>query len=172
MKNNLLALTFLLIFSTNYSQRNLQDSLNLAKVDEIHKTVESKLTGLVTNQDIDQLTNFLWSYSSEKLQFICLMNNDLTKLNKNPNQKIDEHYLNVAFSQLKNKQNVTVELTEILDYYDFYDENNKKSDYMLVYKIRFLNKTSFGENTENYLDLKIDVINEKIIAIFCQADKI
>ena len=172
MKNNLLALTFLLIFSTNYSQRNLQDSLNLAKVDEIHKTVESKLTGLVTNQDIDQLTNFLWSYSSEKLQFICLMNDDLNVLNKNPNQKIDEHYLNVAFSQLKNKQNVTVELTEILDYYDFYDENNKKSDYMLVYKIRFLNKTSFGENTENYLDLKIDVINEKIIAIFCQADKV
>ena len=105
MKNNILTLTFLLIFSTNYSQRNLQDSLNFAKVDEIHKTVESKLTGLVTNQDIDQLTSFLWSYSSEELQFICLMNDDLTKLNKNPNQKIDEHYLNVAFSQLKNKQN-------------------------------------------------------------------
>ena len=172
MKNNILTLTFLLIFSTNYSQRNLQDSLNLAKVYEINETVESKLTGLVTNQDINQLTNFLWSYSSDKLIFICLMNDDLNKLNKNPNQKIDEHYLNVAFSQLKNKQNVTVELTEILDYYDFYDENDKKSDYMLVYKIRFLNKTSFGENTENCLDLRIDVINEKIIAIFCQADKV
>ena len=43
---------------------------------------------------------------------------------------------------------------------------------MLVYKIRFLNKTSFGENTENYLDLRIDVINEKIISIICQADKV
>ena len=132
-------LSFVVLVSyISYSQRNIEDSLNLAKVDEIHKTVESKLTGSVTNQDIDQLTNFLWSHSSDKLQFICLMNDDLNVLNKNPNQKIDEHYLNVALSQLKNKQNVTVELTEILDYYDFYDNYNKKSDYMLVYKIHFV----------------------------------
>jgi len=166
-------LSFAVLFSyISYSQRNIEDSLNLAKVDEIHKTVENKLRGLVTNQDVDQLTNFLWSYSSDKLQFICFMNDDLNILNKDPNQKIDEHYLNVAFSQLKNKQNVTVELTEILDYYDFYDNYNKKSDYMLVYKIHFVNHTSFGKNTSNFLDLKIDVINGEITAIFCQADKV
>jgi hypothetical protein len=166
-------LSFAVLFSyISYSQRNIEDSLNLAKVDEIHKTVENKLRGLVTNQDVDQLTNFLWSYSSDKLQFICFMNDDLNVLNKDPNQKIDEHYLNVAFSQLKNKQNVTVELTGILDYYDFYDNYNKKSDYMLVYKIHFVNHTSFGKNTNNFLDLKIDVINGEITAIFCQADKV
>ncbi len=65
-------LSFAVLFSyISYSQRNIEDSLNLAKVDEIHKTVENKLRGLVTNQDVDQLTNFLWSYSSDKLQFIC-----------------------------------------------------------------------------------------------------
>ena len=166
-------LSFAVLFSyISYSQRNIEDCLNLAKVDEIHKTVENKLRGLVTNQDVDQLTNFLWSYSSDKLQFICFMNDDLNSWKKDPNQKIDEHYLNVAFSQLKNKQNVTVELTEILDYYDFYDNYNKKSDYMLVYKIHFINHTSFGKNTNNFLDLKIDVINGEITAIFCQADKV
>ena len=166
-------LSFVVLVSyISYSQRNIEDSLNLAKVDEIHKTVECKLRGSVTNQDIDQLTNFLWSHSSDKLQFICLMNDDLNVLNKNPNQKIDEHYLNVALSELKNKQNVTVELTEILDYYDFYDNYNKKSDYMLVYKIHFVNNTSFGKNTNNLLDFRIDVINGEITAIFCQADKV
>ena len=54
----------------------------------------------------------------------------------------------------------------------FYDNYNKKSDYMLVYKIHFVNNTSFGKNTNNLLDFRIDVINGEITAIICQADKV
>jgi hypothetical protein len=58
------------------------------------------------------------------------------------------------------------------DYYDFYDAAHKKSDYFIEYRIHFINKTSFGENTENYVDLQIDVINGYITSLFHVLNKV
>jgi hypothetical protein len=89
-------------------------------------------------------------------------------MNSDPNQKIDGTYLNKAFTQLKNKQNVRVELVTVYDYYDFYDNKHKKSDYLIEYKIHFVNETSFGKNTVNYIDFKVNVISGKVTAIIFQ----
>lgn len=171
MKNLIVLLTFIFSLSFSFSQRNTEDSLNLVKINEVEKMIIEKLSGTVTSEDVYELTNYLYN-SSFNLQFFCLMNDDLVEMNKNPNQKVDASYLNMAFTQLKNKKNVVVELLEIWDYYDFYDSKNKKSDYMLVYKIHFTNNTSFGKNTKNFVDFKIDVINGKITTIFYNYDKV
>jgi hypothetical protein len=172
-----LAVALVLLISSNntfFSQRNREDSLNFEKVKQVDSIVTCKLSGIVTSQDIQELTNYIWNSKSSTIpfQFFCMLNPDLFEMNSDPNQQIDANYLDQAFTQLKNKNNVRVELVSVDDYYDTYDAAHKKSDYMLVYNIHFINDTSFGDNTKNFIDLKIDVIGGKITSIFYNPNKI
>lgn len=173
MKN--LFLSAIIFISANaFSQRNTQDSLNLVKVQEVRQIVNQKLSGTVTEQDVLDFVTYIWNSQSTApaFQYIDLLNPDLFKLNENPDQPVDLNYLNQAFTQLKNKKNVRVEFVGIQDYYDFYDNAHKKSDYILMYKIHFVNETSFGPETSNFVDLQIDVINGKVSALFYTLAKI
>jgi hypothetical protein len=164
-----LFLSAVVLISTNaIAQRNTQDSLNLVKVYEVQQIVNQKLSGTVTEQDVLDFVTYIYDSKSTtpEFQFIGLMNPDLNVMNSDPNQLIDLEYLNQAFTQLKNKKNVQIEFIGIEDYYDFYDISNKKSDYLLKYKIYFINDTSFSINTSNYVDLRIDVINSKVSSVF------
>jgi len=166
--------TVVFISVNTFAQRNSQDSLNLVKVLEVKQIVNQKLSGTVTEQDISDFVTYIWDSKSTApaFQYFDLLNPDLFELNANPDQKVDLAYLNQAFTQLKNKKNVRVEFVEIEDYYDFYDAAHKKSDYLLSYKIHFVNETSFGPNTANSVDLQIDVINGKVSALFHVLEKI
>jgi hypothetical protein len=169
MKNLILFSILLFVTIFSFGQRNAEDSINLLKVKEIMNLVKVKLSGNVSEKDVNDLTNYLWNTSSKsEFQFFCLLNPDLYEMNSDPNQKIDGTYLNKAFTQLKNKQNVRVELVTVYDYYDFYDNKHKKSDYLIEYKIHFVNETSFGKNTVNYIDFKVNVISGKVTAIIFQ----
>jgi hypothetical protein len=170
-----LFLSAVVFISANaFAQRNTQDSLNLAKVYEIQQLVKQKLSGTVTEQDVLDFVTYINNSKSTtpQFQFIGLMNPDLDVMNSDPNQPINLEYLNQAFTQLKNKKNVRIEFVGIEDYYDFYDASHKKSDYLLKYKIYFINDTSFGINTSNYVDLRIDVINSKVSSIFYILSKV
>jgi hypothetical protein len=110
--------------------------------------------------------------TTPEFQYFDLLNPDLYGLNTDPYESVDIKYLNQAFTQLKNKKNVRVEFIGIEDYYNFYDDAHKKSDYLLTYKIHFVNATSFGPNTSNSVDLRIDVINGKVSALFYVLEKV
>ncbi len=173
MKN--LFLSVVVFISANaFAQRNAQDSLNLVKVQEVKQIVNQKLSGTVTSQDVLDFVTYIWNSQSTTpaFQYIDLLNPDLFALNADTNQKVDLNYLNQAFTQLKDKKNVRVEYIGIEDYYDFYDAAHKKSDYILMYKIHFVNSTSFGPTTSNSVDLQIDVINGKVSALFYVLEKI
>ena len=173
MKN--LFLSVVVFISANaFAQRNAQDSLNLVKVQEVKQIVNQKLSGTVTSQDVLDFVTYIWNSQSATpaFQYIDLLNPDLFALNADTNQKVDLNYLNQAFTQLKDKKNVRVEYIGIEDYYDFYDAAHKKSDYILMYKIHFVNATSFGPNTSNSVDLRIDVINGKVSALFYVLEKV
>jgi hypothetical protein len=167
MKTAVLIFVFIFPFGF-YGQRDSIDEMNLKKVAEVRNMVETKLNGTVTEQDVLDFTAFIWNARSTFIpfQYFDLLNPDLYGLNEDPNQEVDLTYLNQAFTQLKNKKNVRVEFIELYDYYDFYDNAHKKSDYLISYRIHFVNDTSFGENTENYVDLRIDVINGYVTSLF------
>jgi hypothetical protein len=173
MKN--LFLSVVVFISANaFSQRNTQDSLNLVKVHEVKRIVNQKLSGSVSEQDVLDFVTYIYNSKSTapEFQYFDLLNPDLYGLNTDPSDSIDIKYLNQAFTQLKNKKNVRVEFIEIEDYYDFYDDAHKKSDYLIKYKIHFINETSFGPNTSNCVDLRIDVINGKVSALFYNLEKV
>ncbi len=157
-----------------FGQRDSIDGINLKKVAEVRKVLESKLSGSVSEQDVLEFVQFVWNSRSTFIpfQYFDLLNPDLIGWNDDPTKPVDLAYLNQAFTQLKNKENVRVEFIEMYDYYDFYDAAHKKSDYFIEYRIHFINKTSFGENTENYVDLQIDVINGYITSLFHVLNKV
>lgn len=167
--------SIVVFISTNViAQRNVQDSLNLVKVQEVKQIVNQKLSGTVTEQDVlDFVTYIINSKSTTpEFQYFDLLNPDLVEFNSDPLAPVDIAYLNQAFTQLKNKKNVRVEFIEMIDYYDFYDAAHKKSDYLLVYKIHFINNTSLGPNTSNCVNLEIDIINGKVSALFHVLEKV
>ena len=173
MKN--LFLSVVVFISANaFAQRNAQDSLNLVKVQEVKQIVKEKLSGTVTEQDVLEFVTYIYDSKSitPEFQYFDLLNPDLYGLNTDPYESVDIKYLNQAFTQLKDKKNVRVEYIGIEDYYDFYDAAHKKSDYILMYKIHFVNSTSFGPTTSNSVDLQIDVINGKVSALFYVLEKI
>jgi hypothetical protein len=173
MKN--LFLSVVVFISANaFAQRNAQDSLNLVKVQEVKHFVKEKLSGTVTEQDVLDFVTYIYDSKSTtpEFQYFDLLNPDLYGLNTDPYESVDIKYLNQAFTQLKNKKNVRVEFIGIEDYYNFYDDAHKKSDYLLTYKIHFVNATSFGPNTSNSVDLRIDVINGKVSALFYVLEKV
>lgn len=173
MKN--LFLSVVVFISANaFAQRNAQDSLNLVKVQEVKQIVKEKLSGTVTEQDVLEFVTYIYDSKSitPEFQYFDLLNPDLYGLNTDPYESVDIKYLNQAFTQLKNKKNVRVEFIGIEDYYNFYDDAHKKSDYLLTYKIHFVNATSFGPNTSNSVDLRIDVINGKVSALFYVLEKV
>ena len=173
MKLVLFLFLFLLPVSF-FGQRDSIDGINLKKVAEVRKMVESKLSGSVSEQDVLEFAQFVWNSRSTVIpfQYFDLLNPDLIGWNDDATKPVDLAYLNQAFTQLKNKENVRVEFIEMYDYYDFYDAAHKKSDYFIEYRIHFINKTSFGENTENYVDLQIDVINGCITSLFHVLNKV
>ncbi|MFM7724288.1 MAG: hypothetical protein ACKO7O_05810 [Bacteroidota bacterium] len=156
------------------AQRNEEDRINLLKVEEVKKLVNTKLSGSVSAKDVEELAKYLWESRppTNRFQYFDLINKHLVEMDNDPNQKVDDVYLNQAFTELKNKDNVKVELVKIIDWFDFYVEENKKSDYLIEFKIHFINETSFGKATKNFIDFKVDVINGYVTSVFYIQDKV
>lgn len=173
MKN--LFLSVVVFISANaVAQRNTQDSLNLVKVQELNFVINQKLSGTVTDQDVLDFVTYMWNSKAESgLQFISLINPDLYKMNADPNQGVDLNYILQGFTQLENKNNVRVEYVGKDDlsrnYGNAYEVN---SDYMVYYKVHFVNTTSFGQNTPNYFDIRIDCVNGKFTCMFGNLHKV
>ena len=166
---------FIAVFvsSVSFSQRNELDSLTLAKTYQIADQVVSKLSGTITTSDIKSLSNFLYSYGTKDgIDFFTILNPDLIPLFQSGRPIIDENFLYASFKMLENKRNVTVEFTELVDYYDYYDVGYKKPNYVAKFKISFKNDNSFGQNENNSLEIVIDVINNEIHAITNQVEKL
>jgi len=167
MKN--LFLSVVVFISANaFAQRNAQDSLNLLKVQELNAVINQKLSGSVSEQDVLDFVTYMWnSKDTSGLQYISMINPDLTEMNADPNQLVDLNYICQAFTQLKNKNNVRVEYIGKDDYSKSYSKSYEvNSDYMVYYKVYFTNSTSFGPNTPNYFDIRIDCINGKFTLMF------
>ena len=166
---------FIAVFvsSVSFSQRNELDSLTLAKTYQIADQVVSKLSGTITTSDIKSLSKFLYDNSiKDSIDFFTLVNPHLDPFYEKGRPTIDEHFLYASFKTLENKRNVKVEFTELVDYYDYYQDGYKKPNYMAKFKISFKDDNSFGQNHDNSLELVIDIINNKIHAIINQVEKI
>ena len=170
-----LILSAVVFISVNvFAQRNTQDSLNLVKVQELNSVINQKLSGNVTEQDVlDFVTYMCNSKDQSGLQFISLLNPDLDKMNADPNQPVDLNYILQGFTQLENKNNVQVEYVGKDDLSKSYGKSYEvNSDYMVYYKVYFVNTTSFGKNTPNYFDIRIDCVNGKFTCMFGNLHKV
>ena len=107
MKVVLILFLFLIPVSF-FGQRDSIDGINLKKVAEVRKVVESKLSGSVSEQDVLEFVQFVWNSRSTFIpfQYFDLLNPDLIGWNDDPTKPVDLAYLNQAFTQLKNKENV------------------------------------------------------------------
>ena len=164
-----LFLSAVVFISVNaFAQRNTQDSLNLVKIYELNSIINQKLSGTVTDQDVLDFVTYMWNSKAESgLQFISLLNPDLYKMNADPNQAVDLNYILQGFAQIENKSNVRVEYVGKDDLSKSYGKSYEvNSDYMLYYKVYFVNTTSFGKNTPNYFDIRIDCVNGKFTCMF------
>lgn len=164
----------LFLFIDALAQRNAQDSMNLVKIQELNAVINQKLSGEVSGQEVLDFVTYMWDSKDQSgLQFISLLNPDLEKMNTDLNQQVDLKYIYHAFTQLKNKNNVRVEYVGKDDlsknYGNAYEAN---SDYMVYYKVYFVNTTSFGQNTPNYFDIRIDCLNGKFTCMFGELYKV
>lgn len=167
-----LTILFYFIFSLtiSFSQRDEVDAKNIIKVNEVHRNVTNLLTGSVSEKDIVEIGNFIYSNKPKngEIQFVSMINPSLTNLNKDPYQTIDNSYLTESFRILVGKTNVKVELVSIEDYYEYLDPSVRTSDYLLNYKIHFIDNNSFGDNTKNFIEFDIFVSNSEIFSIIHQ----
>ena len=158
------------ISSVSFSQRDAIDAKNIDKVNEVHNTVTKLLTGAVTEKDIIELGNFIYSNKpkNDEIQFVSLINPALFKLNNDPKHSINNKYLTESFRILVGKSDVKVELVSIEDYYEYLDPAVRTSDYLLNYKISFKDNNSFGKNVDNYIEFDVFVSNCEIFSIIHQ----